>query len=185
MIKNIRLLIVLSSFLFLSNSCKKSKNTDVEIILPILFVDRMPEEQEGVDSLIERVTYEFPTNLDDALIKNNTKKENIKSARLTNLRLQVVEHTYLDSTHYSNWKELSEIQLDIISSKVGREKVAFKLIPDVRTKAINMEIIDVELKSYLQQDKFAMAIRYRKRRPMYHDLEYVISGSFKIIAKAI
>jgi hypothetical protein len=168
------------------SSCKKDPKKDlIEIEYPLFFPDKMVGETHGVDSLIDRETFEFPTELDGELAKNNTNKSKIVSARLVLMRIQVLDYAFDDSTKYSNLKDLSEIYLDIKKSGIGQDLVAKKMIPDVRTKAVNLDLEDIELKKYLQEDKFAMVVKYKKRRGMLHDMPFVISLKFKITAEAL
>jgi hypothetical protein len=173
------------SFVSLS-SCKKDPKKDlIEIEYPLFFPDKMVGETHGVDSLIDRETFEFPTELDGELAKNNTNKSKIVSARLVFMRIQVLDYAFEDSTKYSNLKDLSEIYLDIKKMGIGQDLIAKKMIPDVRTKAVNLDLEDIELKKYLQEDKFAMVVKYKKRRGMLHDMPFVISLKFKITAEAL
>ncbi|MDP2176280.1 MAG: hypothetical protein Q8K70_10270 [Bacteroidota bacterium] len=178
-------------FLFLActlvlSSCKKDPKKDlIEIEYPLYFPDKMVGETHGVDSLIDRETFEFPTELDGELAKNNTNKSKIVSARLIFMRIQVLDYAYQDSTKYSNLKDISEIYLDIKKTGVGQELIAKKMIPDVRTNAVNLDLEDIELKKYLQADNFAMVVKYKKRRGMLHDMPFVISLKFKITAEPL
>jgi hypothetical protein len=116
------------------------------------------------------------------LAKNNTSKSKIKSAKLIGFRIQVLDYAVYDSVNYSNLKDLSEVRVDIKNKNVGQVEVARKFIPDVRVKAINLELPDVEGKEYLKQDNFSMVFKYRKRRAMPDEMPFIISLKFKITA---
>ena len=163
--------------------CKKEKSPS-EIVLeyPILFPQNMEIDTLNVDSLIVRESYEFPANLEGELAKNNTSKSKIKSAKLIGFRIQVLDYAVYDSVNYSNLKDLSEIRVDIKNTNVGQIEVARKLIPDVRVKAVNLDLPDVEGKEYLKQDNFSMVFKYRKRRAMPDEMPFIISLKFKITA---
>jgi len=176
-------LICLTFFLF--DGCKKDKKQDVELEYPISFIDYMEIDTTNVDSFVTRESIDFPTALDGDLAKNNTSKEKIKSARLVYLRLQVLDYAYADSAHYANLSDISEISLDIKKDGIGQHTVAHKLIPDVRTKNIIMDLTDVELRDYLKQDNFRFVARYKKRRPMPNQMPYSIVLKFKVIAEPL
>jgi hypothetical protein len=93
-----------------------------------------------------------------------------------------LDYAVYDSVNYSNLKDLSEIRVDIKNSNVGQMEVARKLIPDVRVKAVNLDLPDVEGKEYLKQDNFSMVFKYRKRRGMPDEMPFIISLKFKITA---
>lgn len=163
-------------------SCKKDKKTDVVVDYPIFFVNMMEIDTTNVDSLIIRETDDFPTQLDGELAKNNTNKSKIKSAKLTDLRVQMLDVDFYDTTRHSDFGFLSEIMIDIKKDPLAQKLVAYKSIPNQRTKAVNFSLEDVELKEFLQQDNFRMVFKYRKRKSMPNDLPFYISGHFKIIA---
>ncbi len=175
-------LVLILTSLFVS--CKKDKKSkEITVEYPVLFADKFVGETHGVDSLIERVSFEFPTSLDGELAKNNSSKSKITSAKLVFLKLQILDIHYNDSLKYSNFKDLSELYFDIYSTGVGQELIGEKQIPDIRTRAIDLNIQDNELKKYLVQDKFGMVVKYKKRRGMLHDMPFVISGKFVIKAE--
>ena len=142
-------------------------------------------ETHGVDSLITRESFEFPTSLDGELAKKNTNKSKIVSARLTYMRIQVMDYAWEDSTKYSNLKDMSMISMDIKKIGIGQNLIANKNIPDIRTKFINLDLNDVELKEYLAQESFAFVVKYIKRRGMLHDMPFAINLKFKIIAETL
>lgn len=175
------LFVGLLCFLFIS-SCKKDDNSEMEIEYTTLFSDMMEIDVSSVDSYVVRETDPFPTALDGELSKKNTSKSKIKSAKLSSLRLQLWDFVYEDTVNHCNLKDLSEIVLEINAEGLGATKIAYKMIPDVRTNAINFILEDVELREYLKKDYFTMIIKYKKRRPMYHDMSFIITPKFKIIA---
>lgn len=177
-------ILIFLSFVFVSCKKDESKNL-IEIEYPLSFFQKFVGETHGVDSLIERESFEFPTNLDGELAKNNTNKSKIVSARLTFMRIQVMDYAWDDSTKYSNLKDLSYIAMDIKKGGVGQDLVASKNIADTRTKFINLDLNDIELKEYLAQESFALAIKYIKRRGMLHDMPFAINLKFKIIAEPL
>ncbi len=184
-IKKILTYTVLIILIFSANSCRKKKNSKTEIIIdyPIGLIDIMELDNDNVDSLIERITFEFPTMLEGELAKNNTSKSLIKSARLTSMRLEVLDYALYDSAKYSNFKDIKDLYLDIIKPGIGQVNIAIKEnMPDVRTKIVNMNMVDVELKQYLQKETFQFVAKYRKRRAMPHQMPYTIVLNFRIVA---
>jgi hypothetical protein len=163
-------------------ACKKKKQESVVIEYPIFFANMMEIDTSEIDSLIIRETDDFPTQLDGELAKNNTNKSRIKSAKLTALRIQMLDVDFYDTMTHSDFGFLSEIMIDIKKDPLPQKLVASKLIPNQRTKAVNFNLEDVELKEYLQQDVFRMVFKYRKRKSMPNDLPFYIAGTFKIIA---
>lgn len=181
--KNLLVYTLVSVFLVsFQTACKKKKQESIVIEYPIFFADMMEIDTSDVDSLIIRETFDFPTQLDGELAKNNTNKSRIKSARLTALRVQMLDVDFNDTLTHSDFGHLSEIMIDIKKDPLPQRQVAYKLIPNQRTKAVNFNLEDVELKDYLQQDVFRMVFKYRKRKLMPHDLPFYIAGTFKIIA---
>lgn len=167
----------------LSISCKDPKSqTEVIVEYPLYKTDMMEIDTTNIDSLIIRETDDFPTALDGELAKHNTNKSLIKSAKLTGLRIQMLDHDYNDTMTHSDFGHLSEIFMDVKESSLGQKQIAYKSIPNQRTKAVNMILSDVELKDYLQKDAFRMVIKYRKRKSMPNDLPFYIVAYFKIIA---
>ena len=160
----------------LLNSCKKDNQTEIVLEYPLLFLDNMEIDEKNIDSLIVRETLDFPTTLEGDLAKNNTSKEKIKSAKL------VMDYAYDDSSKYSNLKDLSFMSLDIKHSNIGQKLIASKSIADMKTRAINLDLEDAEVKDYLKQDKFRMVVKYIKRRAMPHEMPFVISLRFRIVA---
>lgn len=174
-----------STFLLLTlllNSCKKDNQTEIILEYPLLFLDNMEIDEKNIDSLIVRETLDFPTTLEGDLAKNNTSKDKIKSAKLVFMRIQVMDYAYDDSSKYSNLKDLSFMSLDIKHSNIGQKLIASKSISDVKTRAINLDLEDAEVKDYLKQDNFRMVVKYRKRRAMPHEMPFVISLRFRIVA---
>lgn len=174
------LFVVVTSTLFCD--CKKEKISEVVLEYPIIFVQNMEIDTLNVDSLIVRESFEFPANLESELAKNNTTKSKIKSAKLIGFRIQVMDYAVYDSVNYANLKDLSEVRVDIKNVNVGQIEVANKLISDVRVKAVNLNLPDVEGRDYLKQDNFSMVFKYRKRRPMPDEMPFVISLKFRITA---
>jgi hypothetical protein len=169
--------------LFSVSSCKKEKNQgDVVLEYTIPFIEKMQIDVNNIDSFIERESYSFPTQFDDELAKNNTNKSKIKSAKLIFMRIQVIDYAYLDTSNYSNLKDISDMEVYAKNDNVGTSLIATKSIPDLRTKAVNMDLQDVELRDYLKQDNFNMIFRYKKRRAMPNEMPFIISLKFKIIA---
>lgn len=183
--KKIINLLFISLALLAIGSCKKDKKQDVEIDYPISLPDVMEIDTTNVDSFVIRESIDFPTFLDGDLAKNNTSKDKIKSAKLTYLRLQVMDYAFADSAHYANLSDISELSMDIKKDGIGQHTVAHKLVPDVRTKSVIMDLTDVELKDYLKQDNFRMVIRYKKRRPMPNQMPYTVVLKFKVIAEPL
>jgi len=172
-------------FILSANSCCKKKDSKTEIIIdyPIPFYQIMELDNDNIDSLIQIISIEFPTMLEGELAKNNTSKSLIKSARLTSMRLQVLDNAWFDSTKYSNFKDIKDLYLDILKPSIGQVNVAIKEnMPDVRTRIVNMNMVDVELKQYLQQETFQFVVKYRKRRAMPHQMPYTIVLNFRIVA---
>ncbi len=170
---------LLCSFLF--NSCKKEKK---EIVLeyPYLFFNNMEIDWYNVDTFVERETFDFPTSLDGELARNNTSKEKITSAKLVLMRIQVPDYAIGDTSKYGSLHDIAEIKLDIKKDGVGQQMVAKKFIPDAFTKAINMDLEFVEAKEYLKRDNFRLVIKYKKRRPILHEIPLIISIKFIITA---
>jgi len=166
--------------------CKKEKSkTEVVIDYPLLFPDNMELDNNtnDIDSLIQRITPNFPTQFDGELAKNNTNKSLIKSAKLTSMTLQTLDYAYADSTKYANFKDLSAMYLDVYKSNFGQVNAAFKEnIPDVRTKILTLNMKDVELKQYLQSESFQFIVKYRKRRARPNEMPYIIKLNFHIVA---
>jgi len=78
------------------------------------------------------------------------------------------------------------MSIDIKHADLGQFEVAKKLnIPDIRTKAINLDMNGVELKDFLQKESFRMVFKYKKRRQMHHEMPFVVSLKFKIVADAL
>jgi hypothetical protein len=172
--------------LFVFNSCKKDEKKNlIEIEYPLSFFDKFVGETHGVDSLIIRESFEFPTSLDGELAKKNTNKSKIVSARLTYMRIQVMDYAWEDSTKFSNLKDMSLLSMDLKKAGIGQDLVASKNIPDVRTRFVNLDLNDVELKQYLSQESFAFVVKYIKRRGMLHDMPFAINLKFKIIAETL
>ena len=172
--------------LFVFNSCKKDEKKNlIEIEYPLSFFDKFVGETHGVDSLITRESFEFPTSLDGELAKKNTNKSKIVSARLTYMRIQVMDYAWEDSTKFSNLKDMSLLSMDLKKAGVGQDLVASKNIPDVRTRFVNLDLNDIELKQYLSQESFAFVVKYIKRRGMLHDMPFAINLKFKIIAETL
>lgn len=176
---------ILIATTLLPTGCNKESQTEIEIEYPIFFPDLMEIDINNVDSFVIRESNDFPTALDGELAKQNTNKSKIKSAKLTFMRLQVMDYAYADSTKYSDFGYISELMMDIKNDKIGQARVAKKSIPNVRTKAINLELDDIELKEFLQQETFRMVFKYKKRKAMPNDMPYVISLKFKIIAEPL
>lgn len=182
MLKSTRLsFMLILSTLFLSD-CKKDKESEIVLEYPLVFIENMEIDTLNVDSLIVRESIDFPTNLEGELAKNNTTKSKIKSAKLVFMRIQVLDFAWDDTTRYSNLKDISMMSLDIKKDGIGQMLVASKNIGDNRIKAINMDLQDVEVKDYLKQDNFRMVVKYRKRRPMPHEMPFTISLRFRIVA---
>lgn len=173
---------LLFAAVFLYSGCKKDKASEIVFDYSIPFADKMEIDTENVDSLIIRESFDFPTNMDGELAKHNTDKSKIKSAKLIQLRLQVFDFAYADTTRYSNLKDISEIMVDINNDYEGQRPVAFKQIQDVKVKAVNMDLYDQELRDYLKRETFRMVFKYRKRRAMHHEMPFVISTTFRIVA---
>ena len=166
--------------------CKKDKQKEVIIEYPLFFVNNMKIDTTESDSLIVRESIDFPTNLDGELAKNNTDKSKIKSGKLEFFRIQILDNAVYDSLNYCNFKDLKEMSIDIKHTDLGQFEVANKLnIPDIRTKAINLDMKDVELKDFLQKESFRMVFKYKKRRQMHHEMPFVVSLKFKIVADAL
>lgn len=178
-------LLFISLALLSIGSCKKDKKGDVEIDYPISFPDYMEIDTTRVDSFVIRESSDFPTFLDGDLAKNNTSKDKIKSARLTYMRLQVMDYAYADSVHYANLSDISELSMDIKKDGVGQHTIAHKLVPDVRTKSVVLDLDDVELRDYLKQDNFRLVFRYKKRRPMPNQMPYTVVLKFKVISEPL
>lgn len=186
--KYFRLTAILVLVLFAS-ACKKDKSpTEVVIEYPILFVDQF---EVALDTLklseyIIRESFAFPMDLDTELKKQGASKSSIKSARLMSFKLQILDYAYPDSTKYCNFKDLQEMYMDIKIDGVGQDLIASKsFIPDVRTKALNLDIADIELKNYFQQETIKMVFKYKKRRQMHNIMPYLIIGRLKVIADPI
>jgi len=177
--------IAFCAFSLLSTSCKKESQTEIELEYPIIFPDLMEIDVKSVDSFVIRESNDFPTSLDGELAKHNTNKSKIKSAKLTFMRLQVMDYAFADSTKYSDFGYISELMMDIKKDGLGQALIAKKSIPNMRTKAVNLDLENVELKDYLQQETFKMVFKYKKRKAMPNDMPYVITLKFKIIADPI
>lgn len=192
---------VLVIVMLCSLSCRKEKKKGSEINMDYPLVSGYTMEVAldtvNVDSFIYRESIDFPTNLGDQLAQNNTSKDLIKSAVLESLKLQILDYAYeeiyhcyntgwssvCDSIHYSNFQDISMIYLDIKKDGIGQDLIAKKdFNPDKRTNIINLDIVNVELKKYLQQETFRMVFKFKKRRQMHHQMPFVIIGKFKIVA---
>jgi hypothetical protein len=165
-----------------SNGCKKDHKSEIVIEYQIPFANNMEIDTLNVDSFIERESYDFPTSLEGELAKNNTAKEKIKSAKLTMMRIQVVDYAFADSSKYGNLRDLSVLQMDAKKIGIGQQQIAHINIPNVYTKAVNLDLDDVELKDYLKQESFRLVFRYKKRRPMPNEMPFVVLLKFKVIA---
>jgi hypothetical protein len=175
------ILLVVSLF----NSCKKDDKTDVVLEYAIPFPENMEIDVLNVDTFVERESYDFPTSLDGELAKNNTSKDKVKSAKLIFMRIQVMDFAYADSSRYGNLKDISDMEMDVKGENLPQLLVSEKAIPDVYTKAVNMNLKDVELKDYLLKDHFRMVFRYKKRRPMPNEMPFIISVRFRIVAESL
>jgi hypothetical protein len=101
------------------------------------------------------------------------------------MRIQVMDYAWEDSTKYSNLKDMSFLSMDLKKAGFGQDLVASKNIPDLRTRFVNLELNDVELKEYLAQESFGFVVKYIKRRGMLHDMPFAINLKFKIIAETL
>jgi hypothetical protein len=179
---NRSMIFVMLGFGLLTDSCKKDHKSEIIIEYQIPFANNMEIDTLHVDSFVERESYDFPTSLEGELAKNNTAKEKIKSAKLTFMRIQVVDYAYADSNKYGNLRDISVLQMDAKKDGIGQQMIAHKNIPDVYTKAVNMDLDDIELKDYLKQESFRLVFRYKKRRPMPNEMPFVVTLKFKVIA---
>jgi len=170
--------------IFLLNSCGKDEKPQVifEFSPPLPLGYNMEIDTSNVDSFTVRETFDFPASLEGELSKQNTTKDKIISAKLVFMRIQVMDYAYADSNKYGNLRDIAVLELDIKKTGVGQQLVAKKMISDVYTKAVNLDLEDVELKEYLKQDNFRMVIRYMKRRPMPNEMPFIISCKFRITA---
>jgi hypothetical protein len=166
---------------FLMNSCKKDKKTAIEMDYPFFVYYNMEIDVTRVDTFIERESFEISTTLEGEMSNKNSTKKNIRSAKLAFLRIQVLDYA-LDTNKYGNLRDLSAMELDIKKEGFGQELVASKLIPDVYTKAVNLDLRDVELREYMKQDVIKLVIRYKKRREMPNEMPFVITGKYIIVA---
>lgn len=175
-------ILVFAIFSLLSSACKKDEKSQVELEYSVLFPILMEIDTSEVDSMIVRESNEFPTTLDGELAKHNTNKSKITSAKITSMRLQMLDLDFNDTITHSDFGHLAEIMMDIKKDPLPQRLVASQVIANKRTNAVNMKLEDVELKEYLQQNSFGMVIKYRKRKLMPNDLPFFITVKFKIIA---
>jgi hypothetical protein len=173
----------------LFSACKKDKSpTEIVIEYPIFFADQFEVALDTValSEYIVRESFAFPMDLDTELSKQGASKKSIKSAKLMFLKLQVLDYAYPDSNKYCNFKDLSEMYMDIKYDGIGQDLIASKsLIPDTRTKVLNLDMADIELKNYFQQPTIQMVFKYKKRRQMHNIMPYIIIGRLKVIADPI
>lgn len=139
----------------------------------------------NVNTWVVRESHEFPTTLDDFLKDKNTNKSKIKSAKLTSMRIQIMDFALADSINWCNIQDISDMEVDIKSSIAGQRTVAFKQIPDKRVAGINLDMTGTELKDFLQQEKFSMVFKYLKRRAMEDQMPFIITLKFIITAEPL
>lgn len=170
-------------------ACKKDKSpTEIVVEYPIFFFDQFEVALDTVklSEYIVRESFPFTVDLDAELSKQGASKKSIKSVKLMYLKLQVTDFAYPDSVKYCNFKDLQEMYMDMKLDGVGQDLIASKsFIPDTRTKVLNLDIEDIELKNYFQQPTIQMVFKYKKRRQMHNIMPYVILGRLKIIADPI
>ncbi len=180
---------VFAILIFFVSACKKDKSpTEVVIEYPIYMADQFEVALDTVNlsEYIIRESFAFPMDFESELAKQGASKKSIKSARLLFLKLQVLDYAYPDSTKYCNFKDLNEMYMDIKYDGIGQDLIAFKsFIPDTRTKILNLDIADIELKNYFQQESIKMVFKYKKRRQMHNIMPYIIIGRIKIVADPI
>lgn len=179
-----RLLFIIVCGLLL-NSCKVDHMAEVVMYTPFYLGYNMNPDSSKVDTFIERETYDLSTELEGDLARNNSSKNQITSAKLIELRIQVGEWAYLAPEKYSNFSDISAIEVDVKKKGLGQEMIAGKLIPDVYTRGFTLDLRDIELKDYLKQDTLNLVIRYKKRRAMKNEMPFYIEGRFKIMAKPL
>lgn len=173
-------LLISCSLLFIT--CRKEGKSEVIFEYPMEFPLQMSSDTVDIDSLIEKTTVNFQTQLEGKLAEHNSNKSKIKSARLVFMQLKVPAPVFYDSNSYSNLRDISEIMLDIRQDQVGQMPVAHKLTEDKRTMSINMNLLDAEIKDYMMNEYFSLVIKYRKRRPIYKEMPFSISFRFRIVA---
>ena len=183
---NYNKILFLVLFVSVGISCKKHKSqTEIVVEYPIILADNFEVALDTLplDQYIIRESFAFPIDLDSELSKHGTNKKSIKSAHLVSLKLQVLDYAYADSTKYDNFKDLSEMYMDIKFDGIGQQQIASKtFIPDIRTKVINLDMANVDITRYLQQETIKMVFKYKKRRQMHNEMPYIISGKFSIVA---
>ncbi len=177
------ILLIYCGLLFIG--CKKDRKTEVIFEYPMEFPFQMYADTVDIDSLIEKTTVNFQTQLEGKLAEHNSNKSKIKSARLVFMQLKVPVPVFYDSNTYSNLKDISEIMLDIRQDQVGQMPVAHKTTEDKRTMTLNMDLLDTEIKDYIMNEYFSLVIKYRKRRPIYHTMPFSISFRFRIVAEQL
>ncbi len=177
-------------FVTIGFSCKKDKSTTADIVIeyPIIIGDQFEVALDTVklSEYITRESFAFPLDLDAELTKHGTNKKSIKSAKLMFVKLQVLDYAYADSANYCNFKDLGELYMDIKYDGIGQDLIASKAyIPDTRTKILNLDINDIELKNYFQQETIKMVFKFKKRRQMHNIMPYLVSARLKIIASPL
>lgn len=110
----------------------------------------------------------------DEFENHDTRKENVRAARLTKLRLTVVD------PEDASFDFLSEITFFVESPNHPRRQVATKAIPQDAT-TVDLELADVDLAPYVRDDGFSLRTDAEGRRPR-RDTRVRAELSFDIVA---
>ena len=123
-------------------------------------------------------TPEMTTNSEFEFESNNTRKENINSIYLKELKLTIT------SPPGETFSFLNSIEIFISSPQHSEQKVAFKSsIPASAGNQLTCDVVDLDLQEFIKDDRFTLRIKTVTDETIPQDVDVEVYTNFFVDAK--
>ncbi len=129
---------------------------------------------------LDIITPETTTNSESEFENNNTNADLVESVKLTVLRLD------LQSPDSGDFDFLNEIYIYITADGLPEQLIASKIaIPENGTKTLELDVENVELKSYIQGDSYRLRTETVTDQTIESDHQIEVYTRYRVDAKIL
>lgn len=134
----------------------------------------------GISLLPSIDTPEIQSDSNNQFENNNSRKDLIESAKLTSLTLEI------EAPESQDFDFLNAIEIFISSENLEERLIASLTdIPENQSNTLNLEVVDVELASYLRADTYNLRVSARTDKTIASETSIKVTSNFFIDAKIL
>lgn len=170
---------ILISIVFFASACKKKLDEFTQFNYPVTAAFPLPE----LDSLGQELTlesFEFESTIESELVKRNSAKNLIEDGKVNRLNLRMI---YPPNASFNS---VESMKVYLKTDALGELFVASRTnIPDTIGKLLEMNLEPVNIKPYLQSEKFKIVVRPVLRKKIENGTLLMVDCEFWINARIL